>query len=260
MSGLVSLIVGLVCIFVAYVLEGGVPAKLIQPTAAMIVFGGTLGATGLSFPISYIKRAAAAVKIVFSERKDRTGEIIEYLKNISVNARKNGLLSMDNEVSSNEDMDPMIRKGLRMAIDGTQADDIRSAMETEAASISARHKEAIDVFDSAGGFAPTMGVVGTVMGLVSVLNNLSNPSVLGEKIAVAFIATFYGIATANILFLPMANKLKAVDKQEEIENGLIIEGVLSIQAGNNPNVVADKLISYLDRKTQQQFNKESEKK
>lgn len=260
MSAIISLIIAFVCIFVAYVLEGGVPLKLLQPTAAMIVFGGTFGAVGLSFPLAYIKRVIPALKIAFSERKDRTGEIIEYLKNISVNARKNGLLSMDNEVSSNEDMDPMIRKGLRMAIDGSQAEDIRIAMETEAASISARHKQAITIYEAAGGFGPTMGVVGTVMGLVSVLNNLNNPSELGAKIAVAFIATFYGIASANLLYIPIANKLKAVDKQEELENELIIEGVLSIQAGNNPNVVADKLISYLDRNTQKKFSADSENK
>lgn len=246
-SALVSVILGLASMVVAFVLEGGELHALFEYTAAIIVFGGTAGAVGLSFPAEDLKRIPKMFKVVFKNRKTDINTLIDYFKEIAVKTRKEGLLSMEDEITRNESIDPFVKKGLQLVVDGVEPQTVKAVLEAEAYMTFERHKSGIAIFEGAGGFAPTMGIIGTVMGLVHVLGNLSNPDTLGPSIAVAFIATLYGVASANLLWLPIANKLKAINKQENQEKELMIEAILSIQEGLNPNTLVEKLMSFVDK-------------
>lgn len=244
-SILVSLIIGFGSLILAFVLEGGKLGGLLIGTAAMIVFGGTIGAVGVSFPMEQLKKVPKIFKVAFSKRESNTTELIDYFKNISMNTRKNGLLSLEAEFSQNNNMDSFTKKGLQMVVDGVEPHTIRSILELKLEALSERHRDGAAIFEAAGGFGPTMGIIGTVMGLVHVLSNLDDPSTLGPKIAVAFIATLYGVGSANLLWLPLASKLKVLNKIEVSEKELIIEAVLLIQEGANPNTLVAKLESFL---------------
>jgi len=230
----------------AYLMEGGVLGKLFIGTAAMIVFGGTIAAVGLSFPFKDIKRIPGAIKVVFTGKEKDLGELIIFFKNLSTKARKNGLLSIETEINV-EGIDPFIQKGLQLVVDGVDPQTIQGILELESDATSERHEAACAMFEAAGGFSPTMGIIGTVMGLVHVLGNLSDPSSLGPEISVAFIATLYGVSFANLVYLPMASKLKMLNKYENHERELIVEAVLLIQTGTNPNTLAEKLKGFLNK-------------
>lgn len=230
----------------AFVLEGGKLGALFALTAAMIVFGGTIGAVGVSFPIYKIKRLPKIFGVAFKTQKSDAVESLKYFVNISKKTRQNGLLSIESEISDNS-IEPFVKKGLQLIVDGTEPAVVRSILETEAEMIYERHTDGIAMFEAAGGYSPTMGVIGTVMGLVHVLSNLDDPASLGPKIAVAFIATLYGVGTANLLWLPIAAKLKNINKDELKDRTLIIEAIMNIQEGVNPNTLAEKLKSFLDK-------------
>lgn len=242
---IISLLVGFASLIVAFILEGGALHALLEPTAALIVFGGTLGAVGVSFPLKTLKKTFHALKLAFTPQKTNILEMVELIKEMSIKARKEGLLNLEAYVED-ENVDPFIKRGLQMVVDGIEPELIRGALEIKVENMSNQRREEIAIFESAGGFAPTMGIIGTVMGLVQVLGNLTNPDELGPKIAVAFIATLYGVASANLLWLPIANKLKAVEKDFVLEKEMIIEGLLLIQEGVNPSVLATKLESFID--------------
>ncbi|MHC6181372.1 flagellar motor protein [Clostridium sp. JNZ X4-2] len=252
-SVIVFLFFGITSAVLGYILEGGQAGGLIGATAAIIVFGGTIGATGLSFPMDVLKRIPKIFKVLFSPRKTDLPNLISYFKDVSYKTRKNGLLSLETEISNDPNLDPFIKKGLQLVVDGVDPQAVRSILELELESTSERHREGADVFESAGGYAPTMGIVGTVMGLVHVLGNLEDSSTLGPKIAVAFLATLYGIGSANFLWLPIGNRLKQADEREVKEKTLIIEGILYIQEGINPNTIAEKLKSFLDKNELQRY-------
>lgn len=254
-SAIASLIFGFIALIGAFVFEGGNPLDLLAPTAALIVFGGTIAAVGLSFPSEVLTKIPKILGVAFKKPKNNMNELIDFFKDISIKTRKNGLLSIEGEISANPDIEDFIKKGLQMVVDGVEPQTVRNVMETQAYLTSQRHKEGIEVFNAAGGFSPTMGIIGTVMGLVHVLGSLDDASSLGPKIAVAFIATLYGVSFANLVYLPIANQLKALNKTEEKRNELITEAVLSIQEGLNPNTLAEKLKSYLDKKELEQANK-----
>ena len=241
------LIFGFAMLVASFVMEGGQPGHLVELTAGMIVFGGTIAAVGLAFPTKDLKRVPGALGKVFKGKEKDLGELIIFFKNLSTKARKNGLLSIEGEINV-EGIDPFIQKGLQLVVDGVDPQTIQGIMELEAEATSERHKKVAGIFESAGGFSPTMGIIGTVMGLVHVLGNLSDPSSLGPKIAVAFIATLYGVAFANLVYLPIGNKLKVLDDYENAERELIIEAVLLIQTGTNPNTLAEKLKGFLNKK------------
>jgi len=230
----------------AFILEGGSPAMLVAETAAIIVFGGTIGAVGLGSSPKKLKNIPAMLKLIFTAKEKNLVEIVNYFKQLSFKTRKEGLLSIEGEIT--DDLDPFIKKGLQLVVDGVDPQMVKTILEFELESTYDRHKENAAIFESAGGFAPTMGVIGTVMGLVQVLSNLADPAVLGEKIAVAFIATLYGVGSANMLFLPMASRLKDLNNEEIKEKQLIIEAVLLMQEGANPNILAEKLKGFLDKK------------
>lgn len=255
-SVIAGLLLGFVSLILAFVLDGGHLVKLLAPTAAMIVFGGTIGAVIVSTPPGDLKRVGGILRVVFKKNEKDLAKLIEYFKNLTIISRKEGLLTLEKEVSNAEAIDPFIAKGLAMAVDGTEPQRVREIMENQIYLTFERHKSGIAMFDAAGGFAPTMGIIGTVMGLVHVLGNLEDPKALGPKIAVAFIATLYGVGSANLLWLPIANKLKALNKIENFEKEMIMEAVISIQEGTNPNILEEKLMSFLGNSKDNNGSKE----
>lgn len=255
MVGILAIVFGLVCFVVAFLGEGGHLAALMAWTAAMIVFGGTFAAVGLSFPLSDLKRLGKIIKVAFSGKNRDLVELIIYFKELAFKTRKNGLLSIEGEISADPNLDPFIKKGLQMIVDGVEPQAVRGILELDADMTSERHKAGAAMFEAAGGYAPTMGVLGTVMALVNVLGELAGSSSdeLGEKIAVAFIATMYGVGSANVFFLPIGARLKNLDKAEATEKNLIIEAILFIQEGVNPNTIAEKLKGFLDKKELERY-------
>lgn len=232
---------------VAFTLEGGNPAKFLSPTSTMIVLGGTFAAVIGSFPIENVKRIGKVVKVAFTAKEKDLTQLIVFFKDLAFKTRKNGLLSIEGDIGD-PSLDPFVKKGLQMIVDGVEPQAVRSILELEADMTSERHKSGAAMFEAAGGYSPTMGIIGTVMGLVNVLGSLSSdPNGLGEKIATAFIATLYGVAFANLVWLPIGTRLKAINAEEEKEKNLIIEAILLIQEGVNPNTIAEKLKSFLNK-------------
>ncbi|GBF10457.1 flagellar motor protein [Tepidibacillus sp. HK-1] len=244
LSTIIGLILGFAGLIGGFILEGGHFTSLLQITAFMIVFGGTFGAVIVSFPMSQLKTVPKLLNIAFTERKLHVHESIRQLVDFSSLARREGILALEQRY---EDLkgNPFLSEGLMMVVDGVDPQLIREILEIEISNIEARHEKGIKIFESAGGFAPTMGIIGTVMGLVHVLGNLSNPDELGPSIAVAFIATLYGVASANVIYLPIAAKLKARSQMEVLIKEIEVEGILSIQAGENPQMLKKKLLAFL---------------
>ncbi|MDS0528538.1 flagellar motor protein [Clostridium sp. SHJSY1] len=240
-----GLVTAFISLILGYVLEEGMIKALFQLSAALIVFGGTIGAVVVSFPGSVLKKFPKVIKIAFQKRESNMVNNIIYFRDISTKTRKEGLLSIENEVAESN-VDPFIKQGLQLVVDGIEQSTIESIMQTKLEQVVERHEDGMEIFSAAGGYAPTMGIIGTVMGLVQVVANLSDPTTLGPKIASAFMATLYGISSANLLWLPIANKLKMLNKQEVIEKQMIIEAILLIQQGVNPNTLVSKLEGFLE--------------
>lgn len=241
---IISIVFSFACMILGFTLEGGTLRALLQLTAAIIVFGGTIGAVGISTQGKVLKRFPQIFAVAFKKRESNIKENIIFFKNLATKTRKDGLLSIESDLN-NSDIDPFIKKGLQMIVDGINPETVRNSLETRLEQISERHHQGIAMFEGAGGYAPTMGIIGTVMGLVQVLGSLEDPEELGAKIAVAFIATLYGIASANLIWLPIANKLKALNDEEIIEKEMYIEALLLIQEGISPNSIMSKLEGYL---------------
>ena len=244
---IIFLVFGLAAIVMAFVIEGGSPLALLGLTPFMIVFGGVIGATGLTVPLDDLKAAIGAIPIALKGRKSDPVALINYLNEMSVKARKDGLLSLEAE-TQNESVDPFLRLGLSQLVDGVHSEEVRATLEFELNTMMERHATRSKVFESAGGYAPTMGIIGTVMGLVHILANLSDPDSLGPLIAAAFLATLYGISSANLLFLPLGGRLKAQNEEEVLEKSMIIEGIMSIQKGDSPVQMKRMLMSFLSAK------------
>lgn len=245
LSVIIGLIIGFASVIFAFVLEGGHLAALLAPTAALIVIGGTIGAVVVSTPSKDLKRVGGIFKVAFRKNEKDLTKLIEYFKNLTILTRKEGLLILEKEVENAEAIDPFVAKGLSMVVDGTDPQKVKEIMENQIYLTYERHKAGIGMFEAAGGFAPTMGIIGTVTGLVHVLGNLTDPESLGPKIAVAFLATLYGIGTANLIWIPLGNKLKAINKQENNEKEMIMQAILYIQEGTSPNVLEENLKSFL---------------
>ena len=241
-----GLVVGFGALIVSVFLEGGTPMALVNGSAALIVLGGTLGATLISFPL---QRVMALPKLIAQSFQPAAGDpqsLIELFVQLADQARREGLLSLEEEAGKIEDK--FIKKGVMLVVDGVDPAMVRDILETDTHLVSQRHKQGYSILEAMGGFAPTMGIIGTVMGLVNVLSHLSDPENLGHSIAVAFIATLYGIATANLLWLPFGKKLKEKSQTELLGREVAIEGILAVQAGENPRIVREKLESFLSPK------------
>jgi len=232
----------LVAMLVADVLDGGSPAAFLIPSAILLIFGGTFGATMASTSVKQFKTMPKLLGIAMKPRVSDIESIREMLVKYAERARREGLLALEGDVEQVKD--PFIRHGLQMVIDGLEPDTVEEILDIEIESMQARHAKGIDMFAKMGGFSPTLGVLGTVMGLVSVLSNLSDPSSLGESIATAFIATLFGVGAANILWLPISNNLRGKDTEEAKERRLALAAILAIQAGDNPRIVSQKLRAY----------------
>jgi chemotaxis protein MotA len=238
-SSLLGVALALVAILLGLFLEGGSIAQIIQPTAAIIVFGGTFGAVMIQFPLRVVFAAVRRLGQVFVDRsKDPTvmiGEIVGYAQK----ARKAGIVSLDNDLEKVSD--PFLKKSLMLAVDGPEPQEIRKMMEMELDNQSEHEDLLPRVFESAGGFAPTIGIIGAVLGLIQVMRHLDNISEVGRGIAVAFVATIYGVGSANLFFLPASGKIKIRILQEQVLREMMLEGVISILEGMNPRMLETKL-------------------
>ena len=243
LSTIIGIVAGFGALIAGFLMEGGSVAALGQLSAAVIVFGGTAGAIITSFPLSELKKFPQWIKTAFSTQAFGTTEAYETLVRFAEKARREGLLSLEQELETVTDR--FTRQGMQLVIDGTDPEITREILESNIAVLEKRHKIGISVFEAAGGYGPTLGIIGTVMGLVKVLGNLSDPSALSESIAAAFIATLYGVASANLLWLPIATKLKMKDKAEVSAMEMILDGILSIQAGENPSILKEKLKTHV---------------
>jgi len=225
------------------ILEGGSPMGLINIPAALIIFVGTFGVTLASTSMEQFKAVPGLYKKAISTPPPDYRAEVERLVGFAEQARREGLLALDDAVQGIED--PFVKKGMQLVVDGTDPEVVREILEAELDGMAARHKSGAAPFIQAGGFAPTLGVLGTVMGLVHVLENLDDPSSLGHAIAGAFIATLYGVGAANVVFLPIGNRLKVLSQQEQELKAMTIEGNLALQAGENPRLVADRLMTFV---------------
>ncbi len=225
-------------ILLAAMMEGTSPAAFIDIPAILTIFAGTGGVTLASVGMESMKRIPALYKRVLNAEPPDVSGRAALLVSLAEQARREGLLALDAKV--NEIDDEFTRKGLQLVVDGIDPDLVREVLEAEIDGMSARHHAGALPFEKAGGFAPTMGIIGTVMGLVHVLQNLAAPSTLGPAISSAFIATLLGVGSANVVFLPVANRLKQLSAEEVELRLLTLDGILSVQAGDNPRVVAEK--------------------
>lgn len=235
----VGILVALGALLAADLIEGGSPAAFFNPSAIIIIFGGTFGAAMATTSVKQFMTFPKMFALSMKPRVSDIAEIRDMLVKFAERARREGLLALEGEVEAVKD--PFIRHGLQMVIDGLEPDTVEEILEIEIESMQARHMKGIDLFAKMGGYAPTMGVIGTVMGLINVLANLADPAGLGESIAVAFIATLIGVGSANIVWLPISGNLKGKDAAEAKERRLALAAILAIQAGDNPRIVAQKL-------------------
>jgi chemotaxis protein MotA len=239
------------------ILDGGSPAELFSaPQAILLTIGGAIIASVISYPLKSVKLIPKWIKVAFISKNEQPFEVIELLTRMADKARREGLLALEEE--SKKIADNFLRTGVMMVVDGTDPAQVRGILEIEIYHMQERHAQGINFFSACGGYGPTMGIIGTVMGLISVLQELDNPGELGHSIAVAFLATLWGILSANMVWLPLAGKLRAKSEAEVAFRRLLLEGVLAIQAGENPRVVRDKLLAFLppgERKAQVQGDK-----
>lgn len=246
LATIIGLLLGTGGIIGGMVMEGGNPAALLNIPSIVIVFGGTFGTGFISFPLSRMIGLVGVLMNAFFDKGHDARHTADLLVSLAEQSRREGLLSLEGKAQTITD--PFIKKALLLMIDGTDPERLRSIMEIELAAREERHESGLAVLEALGGFAPTMGIIGTVLGLINVLSNLSDSAELGEKIAGAFIATFYGVFSANIFFLPLGNKLKTRMKHEAHVGEMCLEGVLSIQNGDNPRIVREKLDGFLPPK------------
>lgn len=242
-ASVIGIILGISAVVLGNVLEGGKIRSLLQPTAAVIVFGGTFGATLLSAPPDVILRAILALREVFSGQRDEREALIRDIVRFATVARRNGLIALESEIERINDQ--YFKKALRLAVDGMSPKMLRETMEQDNISFEEERRRIAKVYETAGGFAPTIGILGAVLGLIHVMENLSDPSKLGAGIAVAFVATIYGVGSANLIFLPISKKLMNRFNEELSKREMILEGVSGIQTGINPHYLEERLKVYI---------------
>lgn len=221
------------------VLEKGSIQDIAQATAAMIVLGGTFGAVLVTNPLPVVLRAVGGLGIVFFERAGMASEFLEKLIVFATKSRKNGIVSLEAEAAAIED--PFLRKALSLAVDGTDLQELRKMMEIDMALAEQSLEAEAKVWESAGGYSPTIGIIGAVLGLIQVMKHLEDINKVGHGIAVAFVATVYGVGAANLFFLPVASKLRARARQTILIKEMILEGVVGIVEGLNPRLILTKL-------------------
>ena len=240
---LIGLIVGISAILIGQYLEGGTISTLINGPAMLIVLGGTLGAVMLQSPFATFMRSMRMSVWILVAPKNPMEQTIDKIVSWSNIARKEGLLGLENIEEQEKNL--FARKGLQLLIDGSEPESIRSILDVEIDTRERFDLQAAKIFESMGGYSPTIGIIGAVLGLIQVMGNLSDPSKLGSGIAVAFVATIYGVGAANLLFIPIANKLKTLVAEQVQYKDMIVEGMVSIAEGDNPRNIETKLLGYL---------------
>lgn len=239
---LIGLVLGVSAILVGQVLEGGHISSLIQPTAFLIVIGGTLGAVMLQSPLRVFKDGMRMAKWIFVPPALTHAQLIEQVVGWSHVARREGLLALENQIAGMSDS--FTQKGVQLLVDGVEPERLRDVMDVEISAWESRMKLGAKIWEAAGGYAPTIGILGAVMGLIHVMENLSDPSKLGAGIAVAFVATIYGVGSANMVFLPMAKKLQAHVSRLVSLREMLVDGLVGIANGDNPRIIESRLQGY----------------
>ena len=243
LGSIAGVLVGVGGILAGLLLDGGKVADVKQVNAALIVFGGTIGAVMLTTPLGVLAGAAKKLGSIFFEKAQPVGDAIETIIGYATQARKQGIVTLEQEAEKVED--PFLRKALNLAVDGMELSQIRDVMELEIELIEHRGEAEAKAFETAGGYSPTIGIIGAVLGLMQVMKNLANIDEVGRGIAAAFVATVYGVGAANLLFLPAGGKLRARLRSEIQLRELMLLGVLSIAEGLNPKLIRTKLDAYL---------------
>lgn len=243
----VNSIVGIVLAFVAIIggqiLEGGQIGSLLQLAAFLIVVGGTVGAVLLQSPVRVFVDGVKMASWVFYPPEHSPQNLIKQIINWSHISRKEGLLALDTQATAMKD--PLMKKGLQLLVDGNPPEKLREVLEIDISAFEAHQRQSAKIWEAAGGYAPTIGILGAVLGLIHVMENLSDPGLLGNGIAVAFVATIYGVGLANLVFLPIANKLKSIINAHSVLQEMLVDGFVGIANGENPRLIENRLQSYL---------------
>jgi chemotaxis protein MotA len=250
LATLVGVVGAIVIICVSNIMEGGSPASMLLLPPMLLVWGGTTMVSVAGGTMADAKGIVPSLKKAFLGKAESSADVVPVVVTLADKARKEGLLALEDSLKEIDD--PFLVRGVTMAVDGTDPEEMREILEGEVAAKRAATKQGAKFFADSGAYAPTIGIVGTVMGLVHVLENLAQPEKLGHLIAAAFLATLWGVLSANVVFLPIASRLKRLGELEIARMELVIEGVLAIQAGSNPRIIAAKLRSLLPAHEQAQ--------
>ncbi len=254
----IATLIGVIVAFglvISSILMGGPGAWFINYPSIMIVLGGTMGATLIAYPLSEVLSVFGVAKNAFLHQSQPAGKLVPVIVDFAKKARQEGILSFESQLKDMEN--PFLAKGMQLAIDGMESNSIEDVLNTEIVYVEERHRLGAEIFSTMGTFAPAVGMLGTIIGLVQMLMQMEDPSSIGAPMAVALLTTFYGTLLANLLFLPIAGKLKTRSKQEILAKNMVIEGIISIQSGDNYRIVEQKLKAFLSPKL---FEKENEQK
>jgi chemotaxis protein MotA len=235
-------------IVAAYIIEGGNLASLIGLTPFMIVLGGTIGATMVSFKMEDVFNIPRLIGQAMTEKILPTKDLLEMFITFSEKSRREGILSLENDIEDLSAIDPLMYKGMKLIIDGTDPEVVKHTISNDIYLYELKRRHESSIFEQAGGFSPTMGIIGTVLGLVNVLGRVTDPSSLGPAIALAFTATLWGISLANLFWLPIGNKIKLNLANTKQQKELVLEAMISIQQGENPSIMKDKLEDFLNER------------
>ncbi len=242
----VGLLIGIVCIVYGMVGGGGDAMLFVDVSSIFITIGGAVGATVMSFPLSNLTKMGGAIKACFISKKIDLNKDIDMIIDIANIARKEGLLALEDAVANMQE--PFLKRGIMLMVDGSDPELIKSVLETELSYIESRHAVGSDMFMTLSSYGPAFGMIGTLLGLIQMLSGLDDPSTLGAGMSKALITTLYGSMLANMIATPMGKKLRIRSGEEILEKELLMEGLLSIQDGENPRIIRDKLTSFLSRK------------
>ncbi|GID25075.1 flagellar motor protein [Paractinoplanes brasiliensis] len=242
-STIIGVVGGLAIVFIVQILEGGSPTSILLIPSMLLVFGGGFAAAMAGGVMKDWTGVGAQLNRAFTQKVTPPTQLVDEVVKLAERARREGLLALEDAVKTVQH--PFLKRGLQLAIDGTDPDELHDILHAEIAAKKKSDKAGAKLFENMGGYAPTIGIVGTVMGLVHVLENLDQPDTLGHSIAAAFCATLWGVLSANLMWLPIASRLGRLSNVEAEEMELVVDGVLAIQAGSNPRLVAQKLRSLL---------------
>lgn len=243
-ASIAGVLLAIVGIIAGLLMEGGNLGQILQPTAAIIVVGGTLGAVLLQFPLATVLEAFRSLAHVFAAPRKQNDELIQMLLSFANKARHEGVVSLDTDLQAIKD--PFLKRSLMLAVDGTEPSDLRKIMRVSLDSAMESEDRLPAVFESAGGFSPTIGILGAVLGLIQVMQHLENMQEVGRGIAVAFVATIYGVGLANLFFLPSAGKMRIRIRDGQLRREMMLEGVVSILEGMNPRMLEVKLAGFIE--------------